>query len=238
MSTALASVQAALGHAFSDLELLQTALTHSSWVHENGGEDYERLEFLGDAVLQLCCTRLLVERFATAREGELSRMRSRLVSTHALARLGRRLGIGEALRLGVGEEATGGRDRPRLLAGAVEALLGAVFTDGGYPVASRTVSEWLAAPLDALAAEGAGAWKDPRSRLQERTQRTDGAVPTYEVTEREGPAHDPTFVVEVRVGDRVLGQGEGSSKREAARRAAEDALTNPEPSLSPPSDVD
>ncbi|MEN0064498.1 MAG: ribonuclease III [Myxococcota bacterium] len=235
MTSALEAVRKALGHPFDDASLLLTAVTHSSWVHENGGEDYERLEFLGDAVLQLCCTRLLYERFEHAREGELSRLRARLVSTHALAELGRRLGLGDALRLGVGESATGGRDRPRVLAGAVEAVLGAVFTDGGYAAANRVVSAWLKGPIAELVAEGPSAWKDPRSRLQERTQRVSGAVPTYAVTEREGPAHDPRFVVEVRLGERVLGQGEGSSKRQAARHAAEAALRA---SDSPVADVD
>ncbi|MEM6927094.1 MAG: ribonuclease III [Myxococcota bacterium] len=237
MTEGLASLRETLGHAFADASILTTALTHSSWVHENGGDDYERLEFLGDAVLQVCTTRLLFTHVPRAREGELSRMRARLVSTHALAALGRRLAIGPALRLGVGEEATGGRDRPRVLAGAVEAVLGALFVDGGFEVASGTVTEWLREPLRELAAEGPGAWKDPRSRLQERTQAAEGATPTYAVTQRGGPAHDPTFVVEVRLGDRVLGEGEGSSKREAARRAAETALADPDPSDDGP-DVD
>ena len=227
----------ALGHEFCDESLLLMAVTHSSWVHENDGEDYERLEFLGDAVLQLCCTHLLYERFGRAREGELSRLRSRLVSTHALAAVGRRLALGGVLRLGVGEEATGGRDRPKVLAGAVEALLGAVFTDGGFAAANQVVTEWLREPIEALAAEGLGTWKDPRSRLQERAQAAEGMTPTYAVTERGGPPHDPTFVVEVRLEDRVLGRGEGSSKREAARRAAEEALVEPEPEPDPP-DVD
>ncbi len=230
MSEGLEALREALGHDFADESLLITAVTHASWVHENGGEDYERLEFLGDAVLQLCTTRLLFARFPEAREGELSRLRSRLVSTRALAVLGRRIGLGPALRLGVGEDGTGGRDRPRVLAGAVEAVLGALFLDGGFEVASDAVTSWMRVPLDRLAAEGPGAWKDPRSRLQERTQAAGGVAPTYAVTDRGGPAHDPTFVVEVRVGDHVLGHGEGSTKREAARRAAEEALAHPEPS--------
>jgi len=220
----LASLREALGHEFADDSLLLAAVTHSSWVHENDGDDYERLEFLGDAVLQLCCTRLLFERFPGAREGELSRLRARLVSTRALAGVGRRIGVGAALRLGVGEEATGGRDRPRVLAGAVEALLGALFTDGGYEVANRVVTAWLEEPLGALEGARPAAVKDPRNVLQERVQAVGHRAPTYRVTLREGPDHDPTFVVEVRLADRVLAEGQGSSKRDAARRAAEQAL--------------
>ena len=213
-----------LGHPFADEGLLLRALTHTSFSHENGGDDYERLEFLGDAVLQLCATSLLMDRFPEAREGALSRLRSRLVSTRALARLARRLAVGPALRLGVGEEATGGRDRPRVLAGAMEAILGAVYTDAGFAPAHALVAGWFAADLRALATEAKGGWKDPRSLLQERLQRDRGQTPTYDVASRGGPPHDPTFVVEVRLGDEILGSGEGSSKREASRRAAEAAL--------------
>jgi ribonuclease-3 len=212
-----------VGHAFADSGLLLEALTHASWAHENGGADYERLEFLGDAVLQLCSTKLLVARFPEAREGQLSRLRSRLVSTGALARTSRDLGLGAHIRLGVGEEATGGRERPRVLAGALEAVLGAVFVDAGFEVALALVTRWLDDPLAELEAE-TGAHKDPRSLLQEHTQRLLGETPTYPVVACDGPPHEPTFVVEARVGDRVLGRGEGRSKREASRRAAEVAL--------------
>jgi len=213
-----------VGHAFSSRTLLEQAVTHSSFSHEHRVEDNERLEFLGDAVLQLCATVLLYARFPDAPEGQLSRSRARLVNTTALAALGARLAIGPVLRLGVGEEATGGRERPRVLAGAVEAVLGAVFEDAGYTAAATLVGRWMAEPLEELAREETQGWKDPRSLLQERTQSTLGATPIYDVTVQDGPPHRPRFGVAVRVGDRVLATGEGPSKREASRHAAARAL--------------
>ena len=214
----------AIGHEFEDPTLLERAMTHSSFSHENSVADYERLEFLGDAVLQLATTVLLGERFPDAQEGQLSPLRARLVSTAALAARAARLGIGPSLRLGVGEAASGGRDRPRMLAGALEAVLGAVFEDAGYPASEALVRRWMAEPLEGLAREEAHGWKDPRSLLQERVQSVFGETPIYDVTVKDGPAHQPRFGVAVRVGERVLATGEGPSKREASRNAAERAL--------------
>ena len=220
----LATLARSIGHEFKDATLLERAVTHSSFSHENRVADYERLEFLGDAVLQLATTVLLGERFPEAHEGQLSPLRARLVSTTALATLAGRLGIGPWLRLGIGEAASGGRDRPRVLAGAVEAVLGAVFQDAGYPAAEALVRTWMAEPLAGLAREEEHDWKDPRSLLQELVQSTLGETPTYDVTVQDGPPHQPRFGVVVRVGDRVLATGEGPSKREASRHAAELAL--------------
>lgn len=215
-----------LGHVFADPSLLEVALTHASHAHENGGgEDNERLEFLGDAVLQLCVTSWLVQRFPAAREGQLSALRQRLVNTGTLAAIGEQLGLGERLRLGVGEASTGGRTRPRVLAGAVEAVLGAVFTDAGFLAAEALVRQWFAGPVEELA-QREGRWKDPRSQLQEWTQRELGETPRYQVVLAQGPAHQPTFDAVVRVGDRELGRGSGSSKQEAFRSAAEVALAS------------
>ena len=214
----------AIGHRFADPALLQAALTHASFAHEQGGTDQERLEFLGDAVLQLCVTEWLYERFGEAREGELSRLRQRLVSTTCLAVLGARLGLGECLRLGAGEAGSGGRSRPRVLAGTVEAVLGAVYLDGGQAAAAACVRAWLADAVEELASAGDG-WKDPRSLLQEFLQRDCGQTPIYDVVDTTGPPHERWFSVQVRMADRVLGQGEGRSKREASRRAALDALS-------------
>ncbi|MCB9689650.1 MAG: ribonuclease III [Alphaproteobacteria bacterium] len=221
-------VRALLRHPFGDEALLDEALTHSSWSHEQGGPNNERLEFLGDAVLQLCVTAFLVARFPHAGEGEMSRLRQRFVNTKALADVARGLRLGPALRLGQGEAATGGRERPRVLAGATEAVLGAVFSDGGYEAAQRLVRRWIEDMLDVVEAEADTDYKDPRSRLQERVQRDLGATPVYDVVDRDGPPHAPVFDVAVSVGGRVLGQGRGSSKREAARRAAEAALSERE----------
>lgn len=219
-----AAVQARLGHHFQDAGRLQVALTHRSWAHENGGDDNERLEFLGDAVLQLCSTEALMERFPEAREGELSRLRSRIVSTDALADVGRHLDLGSALRLGVGEDQTGGRTRDRVLACATEAILGAIYEEAGLPACQRAVQRWLGSRIDALEAQPGTGWKDPRSRLQEITQAGGGSAPAYLVTKTAGPAHDLIFLVDVCLDDDVLGHGEGKSKRAACRAAAEDAL--------------
>lgn len=214
----------AIGHVFANPMLLEQALTHASYAHENDGPDYERLEFLGDAVLQLATTAWLVERFPEAGEGQLSRLRQRLVSTPALASVAARFGLGDLLRLGVGEESSGGRTRPTVLAGAVEAVLGAVFCDAGFGAAAELVRRWLADGVEMLALGEANGWKDPRSLLQEKTQRDDGETPIYEVIATEGPPHQPIFEVEVRISKRALGRGIGASKREASKAAAEDAL--------------
>jgi len=212
------------GHRFANEDLLAEALTHRSWAHENGGPDNERLEFLGDAVLQTGSTVLLMDQFPEAREGQLSRLRSRVVSTRALASVARELQLGPLLRLGVGEEATGGRKRARVLACAVEAVLGAVFVDAGYEATVAVIERLLGPRIEALAAKGEAGWKDPRSLLQETSQKLGRGTPSYEVTETEGPAHALVFSVAVSIGDEVFGSGEGPSKRAACRLAAEQAL--------------
>lgn len=220
-----------LDPAFAASPRLDEASRHASYAHEHGGADQERLEFLGDAVLQLCVTAWLVERFPTAREGELSRLRQRIVSTPSLAAVGERHDIGAFVRLGAGEEASGGRTRPRVLAGTVEAVLGALFLDVGLDAANDVVHAWFGDAVESLAAEddlGDG-WKDPRSLLQEQIQRDLGLTPTYVVADRSGPAHAPRFVVDVCAGDQRLGRGEGASKREASRAAATHALRGEPP---------
>lgn len=227
--TPLERVQELVGHTFADPELLERALTHTSYVHENKGfVSNERLEFLGDAILQSCSTILLFHRFPNKAEGALSRFRSHIVNTEILASLGTQLDLGPALRLGKGEERTGGRTKVSLLANASEAVLGALYLDAGFQPCFDILSTLLNAHLDTLhavaAAEGTAAWKDPRSKLQEETQARWQTVPTYEVTELSGPAHAPTFLVQVSAEGNLLGQGEGGSKREAIRLAAVDAL--------------
>jgi len=218
------SVADQLGYTFAQPALLTEALTHRSWAHENGGPDYERLEWLGDAVLQLCCTRLLSARFPDAREGELSQMRARLVSTEALAELSGRLGIGTALRLGIGEEQTGGRARPRNLAGATEAVLGALFTDGGLDPVDALLARLFTPAIEDMEPGAEGAHRHPVSLLQERAQREHRCTPNYVEVECDGAAHERWFVMEVRVGDVVLARGRGRSKDAAKRDAAETAL--------------
>jgi ribonuclease-3 len=228
MNDDLHALQARVGHAFADPAHLLQALTHRSWAHENGGGDNERLEFLGDAVLQLCSTRALMARFPDAREGELSRLRSRIVSTQALAEVGRALELGPSLRLGIGEDQTGGRTRDRVLACATEAVLGALYEEAGLEACEAAVQRWLGDRIDRLQAQPGKGWKDPRSRLQELTQQGGRATPTYKVQKTEGPAHDLIFRVDVCLGETVLGHGEGRSKRIACKHAAEDALSRME----------
>lgn len=221
-------VQERLGHTFDDPQLLQQALTHTSYAHENEARPNERLEFLGDAILQASMTILLFERFPEAPEGQLSRFRARLVNTEILAGLGAELELGPALRLGKGEEQSGGRQKISLLADAAEAVLGALYLDAGFEKCLEIVRVLMASRLETLGAvaarEGATAWQDPKSRLQEETQSRWNRPPSYEVVHTEGPDHAPTFEVEARMDDQVLGRGVGGSKREAMRLAAADAL--------------
>ena len=223
----LPELQRRLGYTFEDANRLERALTHSSYANENRVGDNERLEFLGDAVLELVVSALLVERFPAAKEGQLSRLRSRLVNTHALAELAGTLQIGSELRLGVGEESTGGRSRVSVLADAFEAVVGAVFEDGGYPAARTLAEPWLQQRMAELDDREVDLrWKDSRSRLQEVIQRDRQHTPTYRVTNKQGPAHAPVFTVDAVVLGEVLGTGTGGSKREAARNAADAALSD------------
>ncbi|MEZ4319111.1 MAG: ribonuclease III [Myxococcota bacterium] len=223
----LNKLQGRIGYVFRDVALLERALTHSSYANERDTGDNERLEFLGDAVLELAVSALLLERFPEAQEGQLSRLRSRLVNTTALARIGRDIQIGPALRLGVGEDQTGGRDRTSVLADAVEALLGAVFLDAGFARARKIAVAWMEERLSGLDGEGAPVdlrWKNSRSLLQEHVQHERQQTPRYRVIDHSGPAHAPTFTVEVYIGSEVLGVGSGSNKREASHAAADAAL--------------
>ncbi len=212
-----------LGYSFGDPELLALALTHRSWKEEHQGGDNERLEFLGDAVLELVVTEHLVHRFPEAPEGALSRVRARLVRTSSLAQLSRRWGLGELLLLGRGEEASGGRDKDSLLANALEAVLGALYRDGGFEVCRRALTPELEREL-AEVTDPASFGVDPKSALQELTMALWRLIPRYRVLATEGPAHARRFHVEVSVGDRVSATGWGPSKRAAQRQAAEDAL--------------
>jgi ribonuclease-3 len=229
----LDALQQRMGYVFLDVALLETALTHASHAHEQGGEHNERLEFLGDAVLQLAASALVSRRFPKAREGELSRLRSRLVNTRALAEIARSLGLGPLLRLGIGEDDSGGREREGVLADATEAILGAVFLEGGYEAAADVAQSWVRDRLKVLDDRRVDLqWKDPKSALQELTQRHDRATPFYTTVARTGPAHDPCYTVAVSIHRRgeadpvVLGEAEGRSIKRASRAAATAALEN------------
>ncbi|MGK4006655.1 ribonuclease III [Sorangium sp. So ce1036] len=212
-----------------DLPHLEEALTHPSFSNEQRGSrrvDNQRLEFLGDAVLGLCVTELLMERFPGAREGELSMMRSALVNTDALAAWARGIELGAALRVGRGAEVAGERDQTNVLADAAEALVAALYLDRGFESARALSRKIVASPLEKLAS-GSSLGRDAKSELQERVQARGAASPRYRLVGTEGPDHDRAFLVAVEVDGEVIGTGQGRSKKlaeQAAARAALEAL--------------
>jgi ribonuclease-3 len=210
-----------LGLPVRDLDLLQQALIHSSYLHEHrdlAAGHNERLEFLGDSVVNLAISDALYRRHPDVVEGVLSARRASIVSTAGLARLAARLELGEYLLLGEGESQRGGRRRPALLASAFEALVGAVYLDLGYGAASGFVTA-LATP-ELTSDRPLGALKSPKSRLQEYTQRLSGERPQYRVLDAVGPDHNKVFRIEVAVGGLVIGVGQGHSRRVAETDAA------------------
>lgn len=209
-----------IGYKFRRPELLAQAFVHESQVHEGLAEaSNERLEFLGDSVVGLVVAEYLFRSYPDQPEGQLAQMKSYLVSKKHLAVCAHRLGLGEFLQLGRGEANSGGKRRESLLANSLEAMLGAVFLDGGFNQARRTIIKFLGEDMD----KGTGSLKDAKTRLQERVQTMFNVVPEYRVVTEEGPSHDPFFRVEVLFGGDVLGEGEGSSKREASQVAAQAA---------------
>src|SRR5664280_1162357 len=210
-----------LGLPVRDLDLLQQALIHSSYLHEHrdlAAGHNERLEFLGDSVVSLAISGALYRRHPGDDEGVLSARRASIVSTAGLARLASRLELGEYLLLGEGESQRGGRRRPALLASAFEALVGALYLDLGYGAASGFVAA-LAGP-ELTSDRPLGALKSPKSRLQEYTQRLSGERPQYRLLDAVGPDHDKVFRIEVAVGGRVVGVGPGHSRRVAETEPA------------------
>jgi len=208
-----------LGHAFHRPELLAQALTHRS----HGVVHNERLEFVGDAVLNCVVAAVLFERFPQIPEGELSRVRASLVNRDALARLARRLALSDVILLGEGEARSGGRERPSILADALEAILGAVFVDAGFDAARAVVSRVYADEFREL--DPAALGKDPKTRLQEWLQARQVAVPEYAVVDTAGVAHAQSFTVECRVPSlSLVTSGVGPSRRAAEQAAAALAL--------------
>ena len=207
------------GYRFKDAGLVETALTHSSYLHEHpdlAAEDFERLEFLGDAVVDLVIGEELYRRFPDATEGQLTAFRASLVSSPALAEVGRGLGLPEKARLGRGEDETGGRARLGLAASLYESLIGAVYVDGGFDRARAMVLQTMGSLLDATTSASP---KSAKTMLQEWAQSSKLALPMYRVLEMSGPEHRRDFVVEVDVAGTVA-RGNGTSKREAQENAA------------------
>lgn len=222
----LATLEERLGVRFRDRSLLDLALRHGSFSHERGrdpAKSYERLEFLGDAVLSLVVGDYLYRRDPELNEGGLAKQRARLVNEAALASVAVRLGLGRYLLLGKGEEKGGGRQRPSMLADAVEAVIGAVYIDSGYGVSHAMVTRWLGDVAEDIQRAG----EDFKSKLQERLQRR-RQMPRYRIAQEEGPDHARTFVAIVEVSGRPLGEGRGRSKKEAEQAAASAALSRTE----------
>jgi ribonuclease-3 len=214
-----------LGLPIGDRDLLAQALVHSSWLHEHpeGAPGHnERLELLGDAVVNLAVSEALFRRHPTDDEGVLSARRAAIVSTAGLARLATRLDLGSLLLLGEGEAQRGGRVRPSLLASAFEAVSGAIYLDLGFQAAAAWIRTQAEEELEADLT--ITTLKSPKSRLQEHTQRTSGSRPVYHLVEAVGPDHEKRFRIEVEVDGQIMGVGEGSSRRLAETSAAAQAL--------------
>jgi ribonuclease-3 len=216
------SLQEALSEYPVDADLLHQALSHRSYCSEYGGRpSNERLELLGDAVLGLVVTDHIYTAFPNLAEGDLARLRASVVSTKALAPIAAGIGVGDAVLLGKGEKATGGRTKDSILADCLEAIIAAVYLSGGIYVADRFVMDMLSAPIEAVVA--GGKLGDAKNRLQELTARLGFDLPSYDVTGK-GPDHSKLFSAEVSVGGEVVGHGTGTSKKNAERRAAIAAL--------------
>ncbi len=231
------ALEAAIGHTFVDRTLLRLALTHRSTVAEAQGRrgkgrvagdttppaTNERLEFLGDAILAYVTADYLFRTYPHLLEGELTAARAALVKAPTLADFARRLNLGPLLIMGKGEEMTGGRDRAPLLAAAFEAVLGALALDGGFAVAAQFVLGLIIPEATAVVSQRR--FKDAKTIFQELVQGRLAQTPTYHLVNTEGPAHQRTFTVEVRIGDVVAGHGSGPSKQRAELAAAHDALS-------------
>jgi ribonuclease III len=214
-----------LGYTFMDPALVLQAFRHSSYVNEHVGaalEDNERLEFLGDAVLDLAVSHLLMEKNQEANEGELSRFRSMVVDEAGLHDVATRLELGRYLLLGKGEDQSLGRQKPSILADVTEALIGAIYLDGGFDVTKKVIEKLFAPLLKKL--ETDDLVQDFKSLLQEFTQQAFKSLPKYRLTEETGPAHDKVFRIALAVNGIVLAEGKGKSKKEAEQHAAKEAF--------------
>ena len=219
-------LETVLGVEFRNQGLLQQALVHRSYLNEQEGPtggSYERMEFLGDAVLELMVSTELYRRFPGMDEGELTKSRASLVCRETLAQVARRLKLGEYLVVGKGEDATGGRGRDSILASTFEAVVAAVYLDRGYAEATRFLLRIMSEELDQSTIQGTPP-ENPKSHLQEYIQALGRAAPSYRLVSSDGPDHSPVFTVDVLVEDEVLGTGQGGRKADAERTAAQDAL--------------
>lgn len=227
MSTYTSTLEIALGYQFKDPKLPVQALTHKSYSNEQTDVTLhnERLEFLGDAVLELAVSDWVYRRYPDIPEGGLTRIRSEVVCETGLAKVAQQLKLGDGLRLGKGEEKSGGREKPSLLADALEALLGAVYCDGEFAAVCQVVEHIFAEEIDLTARSRYGT--DYKTCLQERLQAGYGQLPEYLLTQVSGPDHERIFSMEVRFDGKLLGSGCGPSKKRAEQQAAAVALDHP-----------
>ena len=221
----LENLERIIGYRFSDRALLSQALKHRSYVYASDGdgiESNERLEFLGDAVLDLVVTEYLYRSFRMKREGELTQVKSLIVSKPVLAEKGREMGLGRYMLLSREEEQSGGRDRTSIIGDAFEAVLGAIYLDGGFDASRDFVARSLLCDIEKISANGD--YLNFKSVLLEYVQSEGRGHPRYFVHSEEGPDHEKVFTVEVAIGGEILGQGKGRSKKEAQQMAAKEAL--------------
>jgi len=220
----LAALESKLNYSFGDVALLDTAMTHTSYVKGDGRARMhnERLEFLGDAVLELCVSEYLFKRFSEFDEGAMTRLRAQTVCEGALFEIAKELGLGEALLLGRGEDHSGGRDKPSILSDALEAVIGALYIDGGMETARGFILSFIDGSVDA-ALKG-GALKDYKTMLQEYVQKRHMGAIAYHLLGSSGPDHSKVFTMEVTIAGIPSGIGEGHTKQEAGQRAAKAAL--------------
>ncbi len=216
-------IEKRIGYTFTDQAYLSRALTHRSYTNENRGkEDNETLEFLGDAVLQFIATKHICARYPDKKEGQLSVYRATLVSTEALVAVADTLALASCVRVSVGQKNTMGTKGIHLHADAVEALIGALYLDGGLAVAEKFIEQFVLSRLDTVVQKDL--WKEPKTQLQEIAQKKLGITPHYEVIETEGPAHDMVFTVAVFFDTERIASGTGTSRQEAEKNAAEKGL--------------
>ena len=214
-----------IGYPFNDKRLLETAFTHRSYLNENrasGREHNERLEFLGDAVLELAVTKFLYEKYPEKPEGELTAYRAALVNTQSISDAAQKLGMNDYMLLSRGESRDTGRARLIILANAFEALIGALYLDHGYVVAEKFIADQLFHKTEEVVEKRL--WQDAKSRFQEMAQEKLGITPTYQLLDQSGPDHDRQFVVGAFVGQEKIATGSGRSKQEAEQDAAQKAL--------------
>jgi len=214
-----------IGVQFKDINLLKQACTHRSYINEqkqSGFGHNERLEFLGDAVLELIITDFLYKKFPETDEGILTAYRSSLVRTESISKAARDLGMNDILLLSKGESRDEGKARDYILANTYEALIGAVYLDAGYGAAEKVIGNTLFGNIDEVIAEGS--WKDAKSYVQEKAQEIYGLTPRYELMRAEGPDHSKEFIMAIYFGDKKIAQGKGNSKQQAQQEAAQKAV--------------